>query len=248
MAYRFGKAFIDLKIDSSTIGKSVGIVKGAFRLMGNAVGGILKGITSAIGFVTSALKKLGIVLAAIGTLSIRTAMKQIEAEMKLKRVLEATQNAAGFTYKEMLKMASGLSQISRHGDEAIISMQALLATFLNISGPVFKETLERALDIAEVFGGDLKMSVVQLGKALNDPITGYTALKRTGISFSEEQIRSIKLFTEQNNLMAAQRVILDELKAELGGVSEAIASGPAVSFAKLKNAIGDFMEIMQLTL
>jgi hypothetical protein len=93
-----------------------------------------------------------------------------------------------------------------------------------------------------MFGQDLQQSVIQLGTALNDPITGVGRLRRIGISFTEEQKKSIKTFVEQNDLMSAQRVILDELQVEFGGVAKAMGGEPVTSLKHLSNAFGDLSE------
>ena len=46
--------------------------------------------------------------------------------------------------------------------------------------------------MAAVFGQDLSQATIQLGKALNDPIKGLSALTRVGIQFTEQQKKEIK--------------------------------------------------------
>lgn len=117
----------------------------------------------------------------------------------------------------------------------------MMLTFTNIKENVLPDAISLTLDMAEAFGTDAKTSVIQLGKALNDPEKGFTALRRIGISFSEEQEKMIKNFVKNNDLASAQGVIINELKREFGGVAQ--ASGDAsTKLAHLTNAWGDFME------
>ncbi|MBV5323217.1 hypothetical protein JZU51_00310 [bacterium] len=69
-----------------------------------------------------------------------------------------------------------------------------------------------ALDLATVLDGDLKGTAIQLGKALNDPVQGLSALRKSGVSFSDDQIAVIKSLQETNRLSEAQTLILDALE------------------------------------
>jgi hypothetical protein len=57
----------------------------------------------------------------------------------------------------------------------------------------------------------MKSSAIQLGKALNDPIKGVTALQRVGVSFTQSQKDQIKTLVESGDTMDAQKIILGEL-------------------------------------
>jgi Prophage tail length tape measure protein len=167
---------------------------------------------------------------------------QREAESKLNAVLEATGHAAGFNLNQLQNMASGLQSITTTGDEAILSGMSILATFKNIKGEAFEGATMAALDMSQVMGQDLKSSMVQLGKALNDPLKGITALSRVGVSFTEEQKELIATLMEEGDVMAAQKVILEELQGEFGGAAEA-AGGPFDKALKqLSNTWGDLLE------
>ena len=51
-----------------------------------------------------------------------------------------------------------------------------------------------ATDIATVMGTDVKSATLQLGKALEEPRIGLSMLRRSGISFTEEQ-KKINILT-----------------------------------------------------
>jgi hypothetical protein len=87
-------------------------------------------------------------------------------------------------------------------------------------------------------GQDLQSSVVQIGKALNDPIKGVTALQRVGVAFTQQQRDQINALVASGNSMAAQQMILAELKKEFGGAAEAMAD----PFTQFGNAAGDVQE------
>lgn len=170
--------------------------------------------------------------------SINAAREAIASEKKLAAVLAATGGAAGLSADQIREYASELQAVTNFGDEATISAAAVLATFKEIKGDQFKEALAVAQDLSAVLGQDVQSSVVQIGKALNDPIKGVTALRRVGVSFNQTQLETIKRLQEQGDLLGAQRVILDELQSEFGGAAQAMAD----PLTQAKNLLGDISE------
>jgi hypothetical protein len=68
----------------------------------------------------------------------------------------------------------------------------------------------------------VEQNMIQVGKALNDPIKGYTALNRVGITFSKQQEQQIRTLQGSGDIMGAQAVILRELQSEFGGTAKAV--------------------------
>ena len=165
-------------------------------------------------------------------------MVQVQAEKKLEAVLNATGHAAGFSAQQMADYAAELQKITNFGDEVTISGMAVLASFKNIQGQVFKDTIRAAQDMSAVMGQDLQSSIVQLGKAINDPIKGLSALSRVGVTFTDEQKRLIASLQASGDLMGAQKVILAELQSEFGGAAAAMLN----PFEQVANAFGDLQE------
>jgi len=166
---------------------------------------------------------------------------QEQAEIKTRQTIEATGGAAGLTAKEIFKMAGALQEVTTFGDEAIIGGQNLLLTFKNIGGETFPRATEVMLDMSEAMGQDLKGSAIQLGKALNDPITGVSALAEVGITFTEQQKAQIKALSDSGDVASAQAIILKELESQFGGVARASAEGTG-QLIQLKNIFGDLIE------
>jgi hypothetical protein len=182
----------------------------------------------------------GALVGAIGV-SIAAFRKQEQAVLKQNAILKATGFAAGLTGKELRGMASALQSVTTFGDEVIIGGQNLLLTFKEIGKDVFPQATETMLDMSAALGQDLKSSAIQLGKALNDPMKGITALSRVGVSFNKQQKEQIKTFQESGQMAKAQAVILNELKTEFGGTARAAAEGTG-TFIQMQNSIGDLME------
>jgi hypothetical protein len=174
---------------------------------------------------------------------IATYRTQEQAERKLETALTSTSYAAGISADELKNLASELQSVSTFGDEAIIEAQALLLTFTKIGKDVFPMATESILNMSAAMGTDLKSSTVMLGKALNDPIAGVTALSRAGVQLTETQKEQIKTQTELGNVSKAQKIILQELETQFGGQARATAEGTG-RFIQLSNTLGDVAEVI----
>jgi len=188
---------------------------------------------------TSAVAFAGFSAAIGGTVA--AYRKQEQAQLRTQSVLKATGFAAGITAKEVFGLAAEFQKVTTFGDEATIAGQNLLLTFKNIGKDVFPEVTEIMLDMSTAMDQDLKSSAIQLGKALNDPTVGMTALTRVGVTFSEEQKEMVKQLQASGDIMGAQKIILKELQSEFGGAAKAAAQGTG-AFLQLKNEVGDFLE------
>lgn len=180
--------------------------------------------------------------------SIQLAQVQAQAEAQLEAAIRSTGNASGFTADQLKAQASALQELTLFGDETTISAQALLLTFKEIEGDTFPRTIRAAQDLATAMGTDLNNATLQVGKALNDPIQGLTALRRSGIQFTDAQEDLIKSLVETNQVAEAQNIILSELESQFGGSAEAAANAAGGGITQLNNAYGDLQEQFGLLL
>lgn len=173
--------------------------------------------------------------------AVRAFSEQQVAVAKLNQTLRSTSFAARLSSRELQGLAANLQRLTGIGDETIISMQGILLTFTKIKGQIFKDATEAIIDVSVAMGQDLQQSAIQVGKALNDPIIGVSALSRVGIQFTDTQKQLIKQFVRTNQIAKAQRVILDELNVQFGGTA---ANLDSTSFAmkRVQAAFGDFLE------
>src|SRR6266566_3208534 len=139
------------------------------------------------------------------------------------KVIESTHGVAGVTANAVLDLATQYSHLTKFSDDTVQASENMLLTFTNIGKNVFPQATKTVLDMSQAVGQDTKSSAIQLGKALNDPITGVSALQRVGVTFSQVQKDQIKHFMDTNNIAGAQGVILKELGKEFGG--SAVAAG-----------------------
>lgn len=170
----------------------------------------------------------------------QAAVESAKQDAKLDAVLKSTGGTVGMTKDELSDLASELSRITGLDDDFIKGGEAILLTFTGIGRETFPDTMKAAADLSVVLGTDLNGSVVQLGKAMND-FTGYTALKRAGVSFSAEQITQIERFKETNDLLGYQKLILAEVNKEFGGSAQAV-NDAGDGTENMKVAVGNLQE------
>jgi hypothetical protein len=204
----------------------------------NKIGSLIKGA-----FVATAIIKTAGAIKDFLADSAKLADVQLKAEAKVKQAIETTGGAAGYTAKQLGEMASSLQSISLFGDEQILNdVTAQLLTFTNIAGDEFSRAQQAALDLSTVLGTDLKSTSIQVGKALNDPVKGLTALSRSGIQFSESQKELIKNMVAAGDTAKAQQVILSELEKQYGGQAKIAAETGLAPLQQLKNTWSDIKE------
>ncbi len=161
---------------------------------------------------------------------------------QLNAVLKSTGGVAGITAEKATELSKSFQNLTTFSDEAVLSAENLLLTFTNIKGSTFEQATSVVLDMSVALGQDLKSSAIQVGKALQDPILGVTALRRVGVNFNEDQQKVIKTLVETGKGLEAQQMILAELNKEFGGSAAAKLNTYAGAWEHLKNIVDDFQE------
>ena len=222
------------------------------------IGGFEKGLNAAARKSDDTLKKiqrtargLGTALAAgfaaigasnaIGAI-IRNTVEAEDALRQLEQRIKSTGGVAGVAAPELVAFAKQMQSVTTYGDDAIIAMQGLLLTFTNIRGQQVYGATEAILDLATAMGTDLNSAALQVGKALNDPVKGLSALGRAGIQFSDQQRDVIKRLVETGQTAEAQNIILAEMQRQFGGAARAASQTFGGAIEQLKNAFGDLLE------
>ena len=199
---------------SDTFGKKLtrGAGKG-LAVVGKA--GALAAVAVGVGF--AAAMKHGI----SGAMDHQKVMAQTEA------VLKSTNNAVNTSTKAIEENAAALEMKTGIDGDVIQSGMNLMATFGKVrnevgrNNDIFDQANQTALDMSVTFGTSLQSSSIQLGKALQDPIKGVSALTRVGVSFSEQQKDQISALVESGRTLDAQKLILAEVNKQVGGSAEA---------------------------
>jgi hypothetical protein len=160
-------------------------------------------------------------------------IKDAQESAKISRLTDAaiksTGGVANVTADQIGKLSESISNKSALDDEMIQGGANLLLTFTKVRNEVgkgnniFDQATQAATDMSVALGTDLDSAAIQLGKALNDPIKGVTALSKSGVSFTEQQKDQIKQMVKAGDVLGAQKVILKEMSVQFGGAAEAAA-------------------------
>jgi len=229
----------------SALGKDV---NGPMAGIGDSGGKLLGG-----GLVAAAAKFAAPLAAAFGIGKIfRTGFEEAADAAKLNAQLAAgiasTGNAANVTVDGLNKYAGALQLATGQTDDSIAGAQSLLLTFTNIKnvGPdkIFDQATLAAANMAARLGGDAASQATVLGKALNDPILGVTALTRKGVQFTDAQKEQISTLVESGNTLEAQKIILAELETQFGGSAEAAGKTFPGQIEILKRSFEDFSQML----
>ncbi len=158
-------------------------------------------------------------------------------------VIKSTGGAAGVTAQQVRDLATSFEDITTVDDKTIQQGENLLLTFTNIGSKVFPQATKATIDLAVAMndgsaeGADLSASAIQIGKALNDPIKGVTALTKVGVSFTKQQKDQIKALQDSGDVVGAQTIILNELEKEFGEAGKAAGQGTRADFARFGDAV-----------
>lgn len=225
----------------SQAGRSVAILEGPL----GGVAGRFSAIASSLGTVNPALIAAGVSVGAltiVATKSVKAFEKYEAQQLKLQSVLKATDYSAGRTSSQLEALAQNVGADTLANTSGVRDAIAQLLTFRSISGQTFDRTIKLSQDLAAVGFGTLSSSAVQLGKALEDPVTGLSALRRVGVSFSQSQKEIIKNFVATGDVAKAQNAILDAVEKQVGGAGVAAGSGLAGAYDGLAEATGILLE------
>ena len=180
--------------------------------------------------------------------SLQDAAESQKVFAQTQAVLKSMGTTANGTAKDIQGLASSLQKSTAFNDEAILSGANLLLTFKNIqnqageNNDIFDQTVQATLDVARAMGTDASGEAIRLGKALNDPVKGISALTRVGIQFTDQQKEQIKALTASGDLLGAQKIILAELQSQFGGSAAAYAQTFAGQVESLNNELNDLSE------
>jgi hypothetical protein len=239
---KYKKAANDADGASKKLSNSFKVAANSAAIFNGPLGAV-SGRLSSVGSGLSAIGAAGLIAgAAITSLTVITSKSLAvfneyeKGTFKTEAILKATGFSAGLTADHIENLSRKVALNTLASVEGVRSASQVLLTFKSIQGQTFDKTIELSQDLAEVMGTDIKAAALQLGKALEDPATGLTALKRSGVSFTEGEKDMIKSMQETGRVAEAQRFILDKLEQQLGGTGKAAALGMAGAVDTLAQA------------
>jgi predicted nucleic acid-binding Zn-ribbon protein len=102
---------------------------------------------------------------------------------------------------------------------------------------IFDQATVAAIDMSVALGTDATQAAKQIGKALQDPVRGLTALRRSGVTFTEQQAKQIKTLVKSGDQLKAQKLILAELNKEFGGSAAAAGKTWPAQWARFREEL-----------
>lgn len=248
MALDAGTAVVEIRGDLDPLRRDMGQVDNIAAQAGRQTGTqFASGISSQKGRISGAFGSLKSVFFLAGGTALAAGLKKFTFDaaqearkigVQTEAVLKSTGGAANVTAEEIANLAEHISEYSAIDDEAIQEGENLLLTFKNIRNEVgqgndiFDQSTKILTDMSVAMKTDVSSGAIQLGKALNDPLKGISALTRVGVTFSDEQKKVIERLVETGDTAGAQKIILEELKSEFGG--SARAAGNVDPYGKLR--------------
>lgn len=209
---------------------------------GNNASGMSRKIVKGLKVAAVGAAVAGAAAIAFGVSSVKSFQESENAVAQLNAVLKSTKGVAGVTSKAALSLASSLQKVTKFSDEEVLSAENMLLTFTKIGKDIFPQATKTVLDMSTALGQDTKASAIQLGKALQDPILGITALRRVGVNFSADQKEVVKNLVATGQSAKAQQLIMKELNTEFGGSAEAAGKTFSGRLAILKNQFDEVKE------
>jgi hypothetical protein len=224
----FAQAFSHLKIPNPFSSLS-GEAKHEGKIAGDRFGGAFK---SGLRVVVGAAAVLGGLSAAKTLLneSIGEARESQKVGAVSTQIIKATGGAAKISADQLGALTTAISNKTGVDDEAIQSGSNLLLTFKNVRNEVgdganiFDRATQAAVDLSAAGFGSIAGGSKMLGKALNDPIKGISALSRAGVTFTQQQKDQISTLVKSGDVLGAQKIILKEVESQVGGVAEKSAT------------------------
>lgn len=220
-----------------------------FKKIDQAAGTTGSKTQSAGSKMSGAIKGLATGYAAIkvvewGKNSVKAAEESAVAHERLLSVMKGAGDVNGKATAAAEKYATALSNQTGIDDEVIMGGQAILATFHSVSGEagrtagIFDRATAAGADLAAAGFGSIESNATQLGKALEDPTKGMTALAKSGVTFTKSQKDQIAAMQKSGNLLGAQKIVLGAVEGQVKGT----AAATATSSAKMATSMGNVQE------
>lgn len=146
---------------------------------------------------------------------------------------------------EATALQTGIDANQIKATQAKLLTFAQLAKTANEVGGAFDRATSAAIDLGAAGFGEASQNAVQLGKALQDPIKGITALARSGVTFTDSEKAKIRALVESGKMLEAQDTLLKAIEMQVGGTAKATANSSDImreQFRQLAAQIGDRLQ------
>lgn len=230
------KEFGAVEREADKVGKSSG------KKFSSGIGGAVKGLGPLFAGVLAGIGVKDFLGDALGE-----ARESQKVGALTANVIKQTGGAAKITAAQVGDLAEAISKKAGVDDEAVQQGSNLLLTFKNVrneagkGSDVFNRATQAAVDLSAAGFGSVDGAAKMLGKALNDPLKGISALGRAGVTFTEGQKKQIEAMVKAGDVLGAQKIIMKEVESQVGGAAAASATAGdkvKVAFGNLQESIG----------
>lgn len=227
------KAQNELKRFGSVGKQQVQAVGNAFKTVGGKISAAGRSITTSVSV-------YGLAAIYSGKKLIDMSEQQAQAEQKLTEIYKSRMGVGKKAVKSTLELASAQQKVGVVGDEVQLAGAQQLATYAKYPSTV--NTMLPALNNLLVQQKGLngtQEDATALANLFGKAMMGQTgALKRAGISFTEEQEKVLKFGTEEEKAA----MIAEVVQQNVGNMNEEFAKTDAGKIQQAKNALGDMGE------
>lgn len=220
--------------------KDLAKMTGDLEKMKSKVGGINKALRGA------AVAAGGAALVAIGAKALDEAKQAFEISRLTDIVVKNTGASAWTSSQQVGALANSISNLTGIDDELVQAGSNVLLSFGNIrnagtgAAAVFDRATQAAVDMGKALGRDPAVAAKMLGKALADPVKGMVALRKAGITLTNEQQAQIKTMQARGDLLGAQQTILAAVEGRFKGAAAAMAT----PMEKLQTLVNNLLETL----
>lgn len=215
------------------------------------LGNLGKGLGVAFAAVSAAVVGAGVAVAGFASKAVDAAENVRQADNRLGQVAKSM----GLFGSQTADVTNRLIALAEANEvnlaidaETIKLTQSKLLTFKELAGSAdeaggaFDRATMAALDLAAAGFGSAETNATQLGKALQDPIKGLTALTRSGVTFTKQEKENIKVLVESGQTLKAQDLILQAIETQVGGTAQATAKASdkmKLAFENVYETVGE---------
>ena len=183
----------------------------------------------------------GVSIGSVMTKFINETRNAEQEQAQLAAVLRSTGEAAGWSRDQLNEMAAELSRNSTYSEGAINVAQTRLLAYTGIVGEQVPRAMQAVIDMGARLGMDLNQSAETIGKALDVPSKGLTALSKQGFRFTDEQKKLVEQLERTGKTAQAQGIVLEALESSYGGAAKAARDTFGGALSALQNNIDSLL-------
>jgi hypothetical protein len=181
-----------------------------------------------------------------GALSFRQIIRETgqgqAALAQMRAALKSTGEVAGLTERQLVDMANNFATATTHSAGEIMEAQVRLLSYSGIAAKEFPRALQLAIDQSVRLGENVLQSAETVGKALEYPAQGVSALTKQGFRFSDAQKELLKDLEKTGRLAEAQAIVMGVMEESYKGAALAASRTLPGALAQLRNAFRELLD------